>query len=234
MKTSIIIPALNEAKYIQKTLASVESQAGSLEILVVDGGSTDRTIELASERATVISSPAGRAVQMNAGAQSATGDILLFLHADTLLPNDAIVNISRVISESQFEAGAFRLRFDLDRPLLRFYSWCTAFNRPSICFGDRGLFVRRDVFYELGGFPPIPIFEDLEMVKRLYKRGHFLFMSDHVTTAARRFVAFGVLRQQVRNGYLWLRYLSGTDPRRLASLYSYANTPEPHREARSL
>ncbi len=106
-------------------------------------------------------------------------------------------------------------------PLLRFYSFCTRLPLPRLCFGDRGLFVRRAVFEALGGFPKVPIFEDLEMVRLLYKRGGFRFLSRAITTAARRFESVGPLRQQLLNIYLWMRYVAGTDPARIAHLYSY-------------
>ena len=210
MRISVIIPAL------------VTSQPEPWSITVVDGGSTDETRERVAPFAQVLRAPRGRARQMNTGALEATGDVLLFLHADTLLPADAFTHIRATLRNPEVEAGTFRLRFDRSTPLLRFYSLCTRLPLPSICFGDRGLFVRRHVFKALGGFPDVPIFEDLEMVRLLQRRGGFRFLPAYVTTAARRFDEYGVLRQQLRNLYLWVNYQAGVDPHRLNHLYSYS------------
>ena len=221
MKISVVIPALNEAARIERTLAAVAGQPEPWEVIVVDGGSTDETAARAAASATVLTSPPGRARQMNRGWKATDGEVLLFLHADTVLPEDAFGLIRAALADASVEAGAFRLRFDVDTPLLRFYSFCTRFHAPRICFGDRGLFVRRAVFEALGGFPEVSIFEDLEMVRLLYQRGGFRFLSQAVTTAARRFETVGPLRQQLLNSYLWTRYQLGTDPERIAHLYSY-------------
>ncbi len=221
IKISVVIPALNEAARIERTLEALVTQPGPWEVIVVDGGSTDETMARAAAYATVLTSSPGRARQMNHGAQDADGPVLLFLHADTLLPPDAFDLIRATLNDPSAEAGAFRLRFDVATPLLRFYSFCTRFPLPRLCFGDRGLFVRRAVFEALGGFPKVPIFEDLEMVRLLHQRGGFRFLSRAVTTAARRFESVGPLRQQALNSYLWVRYQLGTDPERIAHLYSY-------------
>lgn len=217
---SVIIPALNEAELLESTLCRVASQTYPHEIIVVDGGSTDRTPILAAEHAHVIASPQGRAAQMNRGAAAARGDILLFLHADTLLPPEACEHIRRAV-DAGAEAGAFRLSFDAATPLLRFYSFCTRFPLPRLCFGDRALFVLRHVFEEIGGYPDFPLFEDLEIVQILSRRGRFRFLRPAVTTSARRFRANGALRQQLRNSYLWLHYVGGRDPEKLKHLYRY-------------
>lgn len=217
---SIIIPALNEADCIAATLDAVHSQQHPHEIIVVDGGSTDGTPSLASVQAHVITSPRGRALQMNRGAAAARGDILLFLHADTLLRPGTLNHVSRSI-EKGAEGGAFRLAFDQWTPLLRFYSFCTRFPVPCFCFGDRALFVRRDVFEEVGGYREIPLFEDLELARMLAERGKFRFLPEYVITSSRRFLRHGPLRQQLRNTYLWLHYVAGRDPRKLEHLYRY-------------
>lgn len=217
---TVVIPTLNEADGIESTIASVSSQAEPHEIIVVDGGSLDATIAVASRGAQVLLAPRGRALQMNYGAADARGDVLLFLHADTQLPAAGLRQIRRAVSEG-CEGGVFRLAFDHQSPLLRFYSFCTRLRTPRFCFGDRGIFVRRDVFEELGTYPETPLFEDLELARLLAGRGKFAFLPEYVTTSARRFLRHGPLRQQVRNAYLWFHYLAGTDPRRLSHLYSY-------------
>lgn len=217
---SVIIPALNEEEGIVRTLLSVEAQRETHEIIVADGGSDDDTRSLAASHARVVESSRGRARQMNTGAASARGDVLLFLHADTLLPDDAL-SIVRQTIENGAEGGVFRLAFDRWSPLLRLYSFCTRLPIPRLCFGDRAIFVRRDVFENLGGYPDVPLFEDLELVRMLHDRGAFVFLDEAVTTSARRFELYGPLRQQLRNTYLWLHYVAGTDPRKLAHLYRY-------------
>jgi rSAM/selenodomain-associated transferase 2 len=221
MSLSVIIPALNEADVIEATIDRVREQAPH-EILVVDGGSTDATRAAAEEAgATVLDAPRGRARQMNRGATVASGDAFLFLHADTLLPPNGLSLIHQTLSASGVEAGTFRLSFDDPTPLLRLYAWCTRWPWIRICFGDRGLFVRRSAFEAVGGYPDWPLFEDLELAARLQNRGEFRFLSASVTTSARRFHKHGALRQQLRNLYLWTHYIRGTEPERVAHLYEY-------------
>lgn len=217
---SVIIPALNEERVIASTLAALKNQPPPFEILVADGHSDDSTREVAARYAHVLRAPRGRARQMNAGAAEAHGDILLFLHADTLLPENGLDLIRHAV-DSGAEGGIFRLAFDQWTPLLRFYSFCTRFPLKRFSFGDRGLFVRRDVFEEIGGFRDIPLFEDLELARMLHERGGFTFLEESVITSARRFMRNGPLRQQLRNSYLWLHYVAGTDPEKLKKLYRY-------------
>jgi len=221
MKVSVIIPALNEADVIERTLRAVQAQPGPKEIIVVDGGSTDDTPDRAAPYATVVTAPQGRAAQMNHGASIATGDVLWFLHADTLPPSRALTHIRAALRSPDVESGIFRLSFDRDALLLRLYSWCTRWPWIRIAFGDRGLFTTRAAFDAVGGFPSWPIFEDLELAHRLHRRGTFRFLPQAVTTSARRFRSHGMLRQQLRNLYLWSHYVMGTDPERVAHLYTY-------------
>ena len=218
---AVIVPCLNEANVLRPTLESVAAQEHPLEMIVVDGGSTDDTVAIAKEYGRVITAARGRASQMNAGAATARSDVLFFLHADTVLPQQALGGVRKILQRSSIDAGAFRLRFDHPTPLLRFYSFCTRFGIPRLCFGDRGLFVRRGAFAAVGGFPPVPMFEDLELVRKLHERGGFAFLEESVTTSARRFHAAGPLRQQLKNAYLWLSYLAGVDPEGLTEHYPY-------------
>jgi rSAM/selenodomain-associated transferase 2 len=217
----VIIPALNEADGIETTLRSVAAEHTEHEIVVADGGSSDATVRLARGFGRVVSAPKGRARQMNAGAAEAGGDVMLFLHADTLLPKDALAQVRVALDDPSVEGGAFRLQFDTSTSLLRFYSFCTRFPVPRLCFGDRALFVRSRVFESLGGYPDIPIFEDVELVRMLHDRGGFVFLDAYVTTSSRRFLTGGPLRQQLRNAVLWALYVRGTDPHRLAKWYPY-------------
>ncbi len=221
MRISVIIPTLNESVELPRTLRAVYQQRDPYEVLVVDGGSTDTTRAIASAKARLLSASRGRAQQMNAGAAAASGDVFLFLHADTRLPRDAFDAIRTAVRTLSAEAGAFRLQFNRSSPLLDFYAWCTRWPLPHICFGDRGLFVTRSAFEAIGGFPEQPVFEDLAVVRRLYQRGNFCFLRQAVTTSARRFSAMGALRQQLLNAYLWSRYMMGTAPNDLAPYYRY-------------
>ncbi len=221
MLISVIIPTLNEEACIEETLRMLSDQPPPLEIIVADGDSLDGTRSMAAQHARVITALRGRAAQMNAGAGIASGEVLLFLHADTLLPPRGLTAIREVLSDPTVEAGAFRLRFDDESPLLRLYAACTRLPFTSFCFGDRALFARRSTFAEIGGFPDTPIFEDLEMARRLYRRGSFRFLSQAVVTSARRFRACGFFLQQLRNACLWCGHFLGICPKRLASLYDY-------------
>lgn len=219
---SVIIPTLNEEATIGDTLRRLHVQQEPFEVLVVDGGSTDETHAIAqSLGASVLTADRGRAVQMNHGAERASGDVLLFLHADTLLPSNGLSVIRQALSEPNVTAGTFRLQFDRPTPLLRFYAWCTRWPWVRLCFGDRGQFVRRSTFEAVGGYPDWPMYEDLELAARLKKHGGFRFLDAAVTTSARRFQQHGPLRQQLRNVYLWTQYMAGTDPERVADLYRY-------------
>ncbi|MFP4228193.1 MAG: TIGR04283 family arsenosugar biosynthesis glycosyltransferase [Salinivenus sp.] len=222
---SVIIPTLNEASVLGATLERVRVQAGPLEVVVVDGGSDDATVsEARTWGARVLRAPRGRARQLNRGAEGASGNVLLFLHADTLLPLNGLSRIRETLASSAAAAGTFQLQFDRTSPLLRLYAWCTRWPWVRICFGDRGLFVERSAFEAVGGYPEWPIFEDLELAARLHDRGGFRFLDTAVTTSARRFERNGALRQQLRNFYLWLHYMKGTDPEQVAHLYRYASS----------
>lgn len=217
---SIVIPTLNEARTLKRTLEHVRDQEEPFEVIVVDGGSSDGTVQLAqSAGVRVLQSSNGRAEQMNRGAAHAEGTILLFLHADTLLPSGGLATIRRTLRDPTATSGTFRLTFDRSTPLLRFYAWCTRWPWIRLCFGDRGQFVRRDVFEAVGGFPDWPLFEDLELADRLRQYGGFRFLDTAVTTSARRFRRQGTVRQQIRNLYLWAHYMAGTDPHELQHLY---------------
>lgn len=225
---SIIIPALNEAEVLPSTLEALTRQPDPYDCLVVDGGSSDGTrAQARAAGVSVLEAPRGRGSQMNAGAREARGDLLLFLHADTTLPPDGLSAIRATLSASDTDAGIFRLQFDRPSPLLRFYAWCTNWNWVRLCFGDRGLFTTRTAFEAVGGYPEWPLFEDLELAARLDDHGGFRFLDAAVTTSARRFSKNGVLRQQLRNLYLWCHYVAGTPPDRLSHLYHYADPSPP-------
>ena len=167
MKVSIVIPALNEAEHILTALFSVKQQAGDFEIIVVDGGSTDRTAEIARAHGLVISSERGRSIQMNAGARQASGEALLFLHADSCLHPNALSFLRRALKDSGTVGGTFTLRFDSDKILLKLYAFFTRFRFRYFHYGDQGIFVRRLAFEQVGGFyKDLPIYFSDIVVRR--------------------------------------------------------------------
>ncbi|MEM1116742.1 MAG: TIGR04283 family arsenosugar biosynthesis glycosyltransferase [Bacteroidota bacterium] len=224
-----MIPALNEATGIGATLASVAAQDGPVEVVVIDGGSEDGTPEAARRalpEAVVLTSPRGRATQMNAGAERASGDVLLFLHADTRLPPDALARVREALARSEAVGGCFRTAFGtasgqgaMGRALMRLWQARLWMGWHRLAFGDRGLFFRRSAFEAIGGFPDQPIFEDLDAVRAVRRLGAFVFLPQRVTTSPRRFEKNGALGQQLRNLGLWTAWTAGVPPRRLKRFY---------------
>ncbi len=219
MKISVVIPTLNEESHIEKTLLSVIKQEGDYELYVVDGGSSDNTVAIARKYACVINSQLGRANQMNAGARQCTGDVLLFLHGDTLLPDNAFREIRKRMNDVTVAGGSFYIAFDADNFILRGVSFITRFNFRLFHFGDQGIFVRRDVFQKLHGYKEMPIMEDYEFYKRLGKQGKVILVRMPVISSARRFVRKGVLRQLLINKFVVLAYWAGVDIQTIKRFY---------------
>lgn len=210
---SVIIPAYNEEKVLPHTLQALFAQPGSFETIIVDGGSTDRTLAILDDlefrsslpltlhtSRLVLSAPKGRAAQMNAGAKQAIGEWLLFLHADTRLPDGAIQRLNDMESDQAIQAGGFMHQFSGDDWRLRFISFLDNFRcvRSRIIYGDQALFVRRSLFEELGGFPHQPILEDVAFCERLIKKTSPLILSPPVVTDARKFIKMGIWRSFLR------------------------------------
>lgn len=207
-KVSVIIPTYNEEKTIHSTLENLFTKQAPDEVIVVDGGSTDNTVALAKEWTTVLRTEKGRARQMNRGAQAATVDIFLFLHADTKLPDNGL-NLIRDEIQKGTKAGRFRMKFDDRHWLLRFYESYTRFQFFS--YGDQGFFVRRGLFEELGGFREDVPFEDIDFYKRLRQRTTPAIIKRPVITSARRFGGVGYLKQKFVNLFLVSLYYIGFD-----------------------
>ena len=219
MRFAVVVPALNEARHIEACLASVRGQGDAVDLVVVDGGSSDGTPALARPLARVLEAPRGRASQMNAGARATSGDVLLFLHGDTRLAPDALAAIRAALSDARVVGGTFTLRFEPATPLLRLYAWYTRFSWRLFRYGDQGIFVRRADFDALGGYAPVPIMEDVDFLARLARRGRTVLIPLPVTTSARRFHRHGIVRQQLRNAVLVTLYALGVSPHRIAGWY---------------
>ncbi|MGE0246584.1 MAG: TIGR04283 family arsenosugar biosynthesis glycosyltransferase [Pyrinomonadaceae bacterium] len=218
---SIIIPTLNEATEIGRTLDELRTLAGSFEIIVADGGSTDETCELAKSReATVISMEPGRGIQLHAGALAATGSVLWFLHADSIPPTDAILLIHEALSGGNVVGGNFALRFDGDSRAAAFMNqFYDKIRHIGLLYGDSGIFVRRDVYQQIGGFKPLPLFEDLEFVRRLKGSGKLVRVKSEITTSSRRFDGRPFLPVFFRWVLFQCLYWLGVSPSFLARSY---------------
>ncbi len=219
MKISVIIPALNEESHIEKTLQSVMRQGGKYECYVVDGGSTDNTAAIAGRYACVINSARGRALQMNAGARLCTGDVLLFLHGDTILPDNAFSEIRKKMADDTVAGGSFYITFDVDSLILRGVSLITRFNIRLFHYGDQGIFLRKHIFQMLGGYKNIPIMEDYDFYKRLRGQGKVIILRMPVISSARRFIRKGIIRQLLINKFVVLAYWAGIDIQTIKHFY---------------
>lgn len=220
-RISIIIPAINEENCLGATLAALTDEP-ERELIVVDGGSTDATRQIALDHGgTVIESEPGRAAQMNRGAAAASGGILLFLHADTLLPQGFGIAVRRCLATPDVAAGAFGLTIDAPGTTLRLIEKLTNlrsrfFQTP---YGDQGLFVKASLFRKIGGFPETPLFEDLLLARRLTTAGRVVTLPERVATSARRWTSNGPLRTTLFNQFILLGFWCGISPARLARLY---------------
>lgn len=218
---SIIIPTRNEASAIQRTLRLVCERAPDAELIVVDGESTDETVIRAHEYASVISAPAGRGVQLNIGAHASHGEVLLFLHADTVPDAGAVEEMLRALDDPTVLGGAFRLRFDDARPV--FAVLATQITRRSLLTrtytGDQAMFVRRGVFFALGGCRPWRFMEDVELSERLARHGKTVLLDATVETSARRHRRWGLLRTQATVIVIRALYMARIPPHRYAALW---------------
>lgn len=224
MRISVIIPVFNEENTIAATLERLRPLKPE-EIIVVDGGSTDRTRDiLGGADVKFATSPRGRAQQMNRGAEAATGDLLLFLHADTALPATAMSDIRSAMEDPRRVGGRFDIELDGRRWMFRVIGNLISLRSrlTRIATGDQGIFVRRKVFENLGGFPRIPLMEDIAFSRMLKRRGRVACLRSRVITSARRWEKEGVWRTILKMWALRLLYLAGVSPPRLKRFYGDA------------
>lgn len=222
-RLSIIIPCLNESRIISQMLEYLQATASDAEIIVVDGGSSDDTVNkvrLFSDVILLESKVTSRAYQMNLGAKHAKGDIFLFLHADTFPPANFVDLILKACTGENIAGGSFSLAFDHSHWAFRAIAAITYLNIPWITVGDHGLFFQRSIFEKLNGFPAIPILEDLELQLMARKKGKMIRITHPVTTSPRRFLNNGIFRQIALDAYILVAYFLGVSPKRLARLYS--------------
>ncbi len=219
---SVIIPVLNEAETIAQTLQYL--QAPAVEIILVDGGSSDPTVAIAKERGAkfILSPEPGRAIQMNTGAQYASADTLLFLHADTQLPQNYPQLVQETLVKPKTVAGAFLLKINGQNPLLRLIE--KGVNARSrflqMPYGDQGIFLKKETFEKVGGFPLLPIMEDFQLIRTLKKQGKIRLAAASVLTSARRWERLGVIQTTLINQIIIIGYFLGIPPSQLKQWYA--------------
>lgn len=222
---SIIVPVLGEQKIINNLIEELRriDPAGQTEIIVVDGDPDGGTIGSVKDRdAVTLKAPAGRASQMNTGAKLAKGEILLFLHADTRIPPDGLKEIKKGLADGRCVAGAFDLGIDAPRWVYRLIErFASARSRITrVPFGDQAIFARRDYFSAHGGFPDLPLMEDVRFMSRIRARGdRIVILRERTKTSPRRWEKNGVLLYTLKNWYIQVLYLLGVAPERLARFY---------------
>lgn len=219
---SIVVPVLNEAAIIEPALHRLLGDFPDCELVVVDGGSQDATPGKVTPPARLLHGPRGRAAQMNHGAGHCTGDVLWFVHADTAVDPAALGQIRACLADPRVVGGGLTLRFDRTSWGLDYLAWASTLRARRLhqIFGDQAMFVRRTVFDQLGGFPDLPIMEDLEMSRMLRRRGRLCVLPATSTASARRFTEHGTWRMIAFMQYLKLLHACGVDPERIRRRYT--------------
>jgi rSAM/selenodomain-associated transferase 2 len=220
-KISVIIPVYDEREMIASAIENIRSEGEDVEVIVVDGGSSDGSREIAAGLARIEVSKKGRAVQMNKGARIASGDILLFLHADTYLPDRSFECIKESFIDPDVIGGRFKM--SLTGKSVGYRTISMMINLRDRLFGgftgDQAIFIDRKRFFEIGGYKDIPLFEDLDMARKMRKYGKVVRIPDHAIASNRRWVKKGIMRTIIKMWLLRLLYLAGVSPATLAKVY---------------
>ncbi|MGI8467122.1 MAG: TIGR04283 family arsenosugar biosynthesis glycosyltransferase [Pyrinomonadaceae bacterium] len=222
---SIIIPTLNEEFSLRQTLDSLKVFGENIEIIVVDGGSDDATVSIAQNyNVKILRVPRGRGIQLQAGGNAASGEILWFLHADTIPAPDCVRQMKNALENPNAVGGNFTIRFDGERLAAKFLTWLYPnLRKLGLIYGDSAIFVRRDVYEKIGGFQPFPIFEDLDFIERLKKEGAVVTLPAAVETSSRRFENKSFILTFARWTILQVLYWLGVRPETLLKIYFPAN-----------
>jgi rSAM/selenodomain-associated transferase 2 len=218
---SIIIPTLNEENNLDNLLSSLQAYQ-NVEIIVADGGSTDKTVDITRNHTVqVVTSPAGRGIQQNEGAKIASGNILVFLHCDTMLPDDFPNMIYTILNQPETAAGAFRLKINAKGRGYRLIEWGVNVRTRllSLPYGDQVLFMKKNIFDQAGGFPNLPLLEDIMLIRRLKSLGKIRIAKASVNTSARRWQRLGMVKTTLINQIILAGYIIGIKPETLARLY---------------
>lgn len=220
IKYSVIIISYNEEDNIIDCIKSVECGRKDVEIIIVDGGSKDLTVELIKNSGhKIIHSRLGRGIQLNMGAKEAVGDILLFLHSDTKLPANAFEILDEIFSKQEILAGTFQLSFDYNHPLLRLYSMFTKIDSLFTNFGDQAITIRKNLFEKINGYPDWKMFEDVQLLRNIRRISKIHRFPAAVTTSSRSFIQHGIFKQQIKSAWLLTLFLLGFSPDRLYDKY---------------
>jgi rSAM/selenodomain-associated transferase 2 len=223
MRVSIIVPTLNEEAHIVENIRSLQQLSGEKEIIVVDGGSTDQTITLVSaQNVRVLEAPQGRGTQLHAGALASEGDALWFVHADTIPSLHALEDIRNSFKKDSVVGGNFGLIFDgPSRAAKRLTAIYPLLRILGLCYGDSGIFVRREVYFRVGGFGPLPLFEDLDLLRRLRRVGKFIHLNSRLVASSRRFEQRNFALVWLHWTTLQLLYWCGVPPNWLSRWYPH-------------
>lgn len=220
-KYSVIIPTLNEEKHIASCIDNINKCLPGAEIIVSDGGSKDNTLQIAVNMgALILSSLNGRGSQLNLGTEKATSKILIYLHADTVLPANSNLLIDNIFTNKKVKVATFKMNFDIDSRILNLYSWFTKFESIFTRFGDCGIVVRKSYFEKGNHFPEWKLFEDVHFLRTARKKVGVFTVPGFVTTSARRFLQNGFIRTQLRNFVYIIQYLIYGKPKSLYSKYN--------------
>lgn len=221
---SVIIPTLNEEKRILNLINYIKNEELKTEIIISDADSSDKTKAIAAAEGVKIinNKKANRGLQLNRGAELASAPVLLFLHADSKLENSALTQlISQMGSDKELIGGCFKLKIESEHPLLKFISWSSNLRAKylNLIFGDQGIFIKKEIFFDLGGFPEIELMEDWEFSKKMAAAGKLIYLNKKIYTSARRWQEYGVLKTILLMHKIKFLYFLGCSPKKLKKIY---------------